>query len=363
MSKIKPLIISRTLPYLGGREVVVNILIKSFSKNGDLCVLTPDNYPKQGKVKKYNSNRDYADILKWVKKQKVTIINCHTFYLADLAIYLSRELNKPLVFTLHGVFIDFYGRKYGKLLKNIYNNSNRIITVSDNYRYNLGKYIGDSSKLITIKNGIDLKVIDKINKNPLYYRKKNHLPEEKFIVLIPARLTYLKGLDYLVEAAKNINDKGILFIVCSPKGRKNFEETVYRNKLKNLLQGNLFNVKFIYLDQDKILEYYQSSNVILLPSLIEGVSISLLEAMALGKTVVATKIGGNREIITHKRNGYIINPKNSKAIKKIILTLKRQRKPLITGKYARQTIVNHFLSDTMVDGYYKIFKEIINENK
>lgn len=362
--KIKPLIISRTLPYLGGREVVVDMLIKSFSQIGPVCVLTPDNYPKQRNIHVHKADENFDSIFKWIQEQQVDVINCHTFYLSDLAFFLSKRLGVPLVFTLHGVFINFYGRRYGKILKKIHTKSDKVITVSDSYRKTLGKYVGDLSRLTTIKNGIDLELIDKVRrKSSAHYRKKNGLPQNKFIVMTPARLTYLKGLDYLIEAIKTTTDKKIMFLICSPNGRNNTEEVVYKNKLKNCLKKNSSNVRFLNLNQETVLEYYQSADVVLLPSLIEGLSISLLEAMAFEKAVVATRVGGNPEIIRHKENGYLIKPKDSKAIKRIILSLKKDYKKSFVGKRGRKTVEKYFSKDTMVENYYKVFKKIRNENK
>lgn len=364
MGNIKPLIISRTLPYLGGREVVVDMLIKSFAQKGPVSVLTPDNYRRTTRVNVHKITRNRKAILKWARKQNVTLINCHTFYLSELAFYLSRELKIPLIFTLHGVFINFYGKKYGEILKRIYSRSHLVITVSNSYKKTLSNYLDDSSKLTTIKNGVDLDLIDKIRaKSSDYYRKKNLLPKDKFIVLTPARLTYLKGLNYLLEAINKIDDKEILFIIASPKGRKNQEETLYKKKLINFARGKHAGLKFLSLDQNKILEYYQSSDLIVLPSLVEGISISVLEAMAFEKTVIATRVGGNPEIIDNKKNGYLIRSKNAESIKKTILLIKNNFTALDTGKIGRRMVEKSFLRDRMIKNYYKAFKKVTDENK
>lgn len=360
--KIKPLIISRTLPYLGGREIIVDKLIKFFSENGLVSVLTPDKYCKVKNASVYSSDNSYKNILKWSNQQNVDIINCHTFYLADLAIYLSKKLNKPLVFTLHGVFIDYYGKKYGVLLKKICNHSDKIITVSDRYRKNLSNFIGKKSKIVTIKNGIDLKSIDKFNKTKEYYRNKNKLPLNKFIIVTPARLTYIKGLDFLVRAIKEIRDKEIFFVICSPKGRKNKEEMAYKNKLKSISKNKLINLRFKYLDNNEIFEYYKSADVIVLPSLLEGISISLLESMACSKIVVATRVGGNPEIIKNNKNGYLIKSEDVNSIVEIIKKIRKVNR-LAIEKEARKTVVKYFKSSNMFINYYKIFKEILYENK
>ncbi|MCK5026851.1 MAG: glycosyltransferase family 4 protein [Candidatus Pacebacteria bacterium] len=341
---------------------MVDKIIKEFASKGVVCVLTPDNYPQKKNVYRYSTDRNFEEILKLVKKQNIDVINCHTFYLADLAIYLSKELQKPLVFTLHGVFIKYYGEKYRELLRKIYDNSDKIITVSDNYRNSLSKYIRDVSKIITIKNGIDLEPIDSLNKAKEYYRDKNKIPLNKFVIVVPARLTYIKGLDYLIKALNKIKDKEILVFICSPKGRKNKEEVVYKNKLKSVLHNNLPILRFKYLDNGEMFEYYKSADLVLLPSLIEGISISILEAMAFSKTIVTTDVGGNPEVIDNKRDGYLIKPRSSKAIFDVIRQIKENDNILI-GKSARKKVEKDFLSSKMFNDYYKVFKQVIYENK
>lgn len=358
----KPLIVSRTIPYLGGREIMVDKLIKFFAKNKGVCVVTPDKYPVFNNVSIYNANKDYEKILKWSKKQDIGVVNCHTFYLADLVIYLSKKLNKPLVFTLHGVFIDYYGKKYGSLLKKIYDNSDKIITVSDGYKKDLRNFLKKRTKIETIKNGIDLSMIDSLNKTKKFYRGKNKLSLSKFIVVVPARLNYIKGLEFLVRAINKIDDRDILFVVCSPKGRYNKKELVYKNKLKTILSDNSNNLLFKYLNNGEVFEYLKSSDIVLLPSLIEGISISLLEAMAFGKTVVATKVGGNTEIIKNGENGYLIRSQNVDDIIKIINKLKKKDLSKIE-KGARKSIEKNFTSNIMFDKYQNLFKKIIYENK
>lgn len=361
MQRIKPLIISRTLPYLGGREIIVDKLINFLHQEYDVAVLTPDDYPEKD-IQIYSTNNKFIDILKWVKKQNITVINCHTFYLADLSIFLSQKLRVPLVFTLHGVFVDYYDKRYGFLLEKIYKNSEHIITVSEDYQKKLGKYIGESKKIITIKNGIDLKQIDQINKTKEFYRKKNKLPMDKYVVLTPARLSYLKGLDYLVKAVNMFKDNSFfMFMICSPKGRSNDDEITYKNKLKSLLNDNASNVKFINLDNKKILEYYKAADVILLPSLIEGISISLLEAMALSKIIITTRTGGNPEIIEDGVNGYLIKPRNANAILKILKeVILRDNSSIILN--ARKSAENLNINK-MFDSYCGVFKMSKYENK
>lgn len=354
--KIRPLFVSRMIPYLGGREIMVDQLVKSFSKNGSL-VITPDKYKPPKGVKTFDANKSFDKILEWAKRKEIDVVNCHTFYLADLAIFLAYNLRKPLVFTLHGVFLDHYGQKYGELLKKIYDHSDKVITVSDNYNERLAQYLGNNSKLSTIKNGVPLGKIDKIKQSALKLRKKFHISTKLFVVVIPARLTYLKGLEYAVKAAKNTKDKDILYVICSPASRKNKEEAVYKNCLKSII-GRKKNLKFFTLKNGDVLECFKMADVVLLPSLVEGISISLLEAMALSRTVVATAVSGNMEIIQNSINGYLIKEKSPSDIINKIKSIKLGvLKP--TGYKARKTIEKKFTNKKMCESYYKLFLKII----
>ena len=359
--EIRPLIISRTLPFLGGREVIVDKLVKFFSNRRRVAVLTPDEYPRAEGVSVCSTESTFSQILDWAKKQKVDVISCHTFYLSDFAFKLSRELKVPLVYTLHGVFIDFYDKKYGGILKQIYKNSSVVVTVSDGYKKTLGDFLGSHKRLVTIKNGIGLSSIDRPQKTSGFYRRKHSIPENKFVVVIPARLHYIKGLDYVIEAANKIESKEILFVVCSPKGRGDDEERAYKSRLLASL-NNCRDVIFRCLGHEEMLEFYRSADIVLLPSLIEGISISVLEAMASRKIVVATRVGGNTEIIRDGENGYLISPKNVNDIVASITNI-QQTDFKKMGEKARQTVEDQFLEERMFEEYEHIFHTVKNENQ
>ncbi len=110
----------------------------------------------------------------------------------------------------------------------------------------------------------------------------------------------------------------------------------------------------------------KKADLILLPSLIEGISISILEAMSLGKIVAATKVGGNPEIIKDGINGFLFKPKSSNLIIKTIdriLKLNQSSKKIIS-RNAVLTAKNKFDINLMLRQYKYIFNNLINyENK
>jgi glycosyltransferase involved in cell wall biosynthesis len=221
MSKLKIVIVSRALPYLGGREVIVNRLIYNFlNKNVDILLITPDNYPNKN-IKVVKSTLSYKSILNKVKNFNPDIINCHTFYFHDLSFKLSKDIDKPLISTLHGIFISLYGKNYKKLIKKIVKESEKVIVVSNNFKKALEKTFKIKNKILSIRNGIEKQTSNGFK-----------LRSNKITILIPARFNKIKGIEYAIKAMKLIDNRLFSLIISSPKGRKNIEETIYRNKIK-----------------------------------------------------------------------------------------------------------------------------------
>lgn len=346
MTKMKIVIISRTLPYLGGREIIVDKIIRSLSERGvKILLITPDNY-KNKKIRIVKSSHNYQYILKKILEFNPDVINCHTFYFYNLALKLSKDLNKPLITTLHGIFINIYGKSYRQLIKKIIINSNQVIVVSDNFKNTLEKEFHIKNKIVCIKNGI---------KKPIF--KDNSITHKQKIIIVPTRLHKVKGIEYAIKAMKKLDNNIYKMIISSPKGRNNFDEVLYELELKKLSKD--LNIKFEKNNQSKLFNRLKHSDVCLLPSLSEGISLSILETMSLGKIAIATKVGGNSEIIRNNINGFLIPPRNCDIIaEKIIKISKMSHSRIRKICYrAAKTIDDNFNERKMVDQYYKLFKK------
>lgn len=353
MNKIRPLIISRTLPYLGGREVMVDEIIKYFSKNGAVWVLTPDKYKGSKGIHIINQLNPDKNIIEALRKNGVNIVNCHTFYLFDAASRIAERLDVPLVFTLHGVFIGIYGGKYDDVIGKLSKKSSLVVTVSKTYLKKLKEtFPAEVDKFVKIQNGI------KSSKRAFPMKNASQI---KYIV-VPARLNKLKGLEYVAKAANQMKD--VRFCICHPSGRmNNVQENKYKNKLVKK-SGNLLHFKM--LDHEDMLSEMRKADLILLPSLIEGISIAILEAMSLGKIVAATKVGGNPEIIKDGVSGFLFEPKSGDAIMKTVARISEidQTKRKMISRNATSTVRGKFDINIMLRKYKEIFNYLISdENK
>jgi len=93
------------------------------------------------------------------------------------------------------------------------------------------------------------------------------------------------------------------------------------------------------------------------PSVNEGLSVSVLEAMAAGKPVIATDVGGAQEVLTHQRTGILIPPESSSAIAAAIIDLLDQpEKRAALAQAAREHVVQEFGVQRMVEGYRGVYE-------
>lgn len=143
----------------------------------------------------------------------------------------------------------------------------------------------------------------------LFCRCSNNLQEFSLpynnYVLYAGMLIYLKGIHVLIESMARVVERyeqQLLLIAGSGEYYKELEKLVYDRKLEN-------NVVFLgHLDQRTLALYMQNCMVLVLPSLSEGLGRVLIEAMACGKPVIGTNVGGIPELIKDGENGFLISP-------------------------------------------------------
>lgn len=172
-------------------------------------------------------------------------------------------------------------------------------------KYNIG------NKVLVIPNGIDIDVFDSVC---VRSQKFNN----NFIVLWVGRFRTEKGIEYLIRA--------MLFLV----GRiKNIRllligEGPMELKLKELTKKLNLDEFIVFIGKvpnEKIPEYMLYSDVFVLPSITEGFPLVLLEAMASGLPIIASRVDGIPEIIQDGKNGFLVEPANPNAIAQSILKI------------------------------------------
>jgi len=136
-------------------------------------------------------------------------------------------------------------------------------------------------------------------------------PDRQQRLVTVANLIPLKGIDILIRALHNGPTVKLIVIGDGPE-RERLEKLSRELKLENYVTFTGF------ISQEKLAEHLQSSNIFVLPSLSEGVPRSILEAMACGMFVIATRVGGVPDVVTDGKNGLLVQPNDAKALSEAI---------------------------------------------
>lgn len=188
-------------------------------------------------------------------------------------------------------------------------------------------------------------------------RAELSLGREAKVVTFVGRLVYAKGLDWLLEVWKTVyqaEPRARLLIVGDGPERPSL---MARSEELSLQDSVTFTGR-----QEDVYKFFAVSDVFVLPSRLEGVSNSLLEAMsqALPVVVADDRLGGNRSVITDKRDGIIIPQGDSDEFARVLLSLLGDPSlRLEMGKRARQKVEDAFSIDSVSRRYRQVYHELL----
>ena len=294
-----------------------------------------DGYKKNYLEKKYND----------IKFKEINFLNQNNSFLLNIKIltqifliFIKNNIHiahnftaRPIVFVSL-VSIFFLKTKVINTITGLGNNffANKIIY---KYLYNL---LFLKSYIVVFQNNQDKKIIinflkKKINKRIIYPSVKFKEKESnsrikiknKIVFLMHSRMIKQKGVIEFIDAIKKLNreerKRSLFFLIGNPD--KNNPSSISQKYL-NKLQKH-YHINYIR-HQSNISKYLEKSDVIVLPSYGEGLPASLLEGLFFKKAIITTKTNGCSEMVIDNYNGFLVRPKNSsdiyKVIKKIIKT-------------------------------------------
>lgn len=241
----------------------------------------------------------------------------HVHHFSPAAYYLALAKKKPIIFTSHSGFLisDFPfpdSRLERFMRKLVFRQADRVIALSQNEALILEKkYKVKKDKIHIIHNALDLKLYP--SPDPF----SNGEPSS-FSLLSVGQLDHHKGHRYLLEAmveiVKRHPEVHLRIITHNPKLLKEYLSFCTAHDLED----------HVVIESAKktkdLIEDYRNCDIYVQPSLVESFGITITEAMACGRPVVATDVGGVRENVGDEA-GILVPPKNSKELAKAIVTL------------------------------------------
>lgn len=213
----------------------------------------------------------------------------------------------------------------------------------------------DKGEIVHIPNGIDTSVFYSAGsiEEKKELRKKLSLPCKKMVTFV-GRLDPQKRADLLIEVFKEVHrlfNSAYLVIIGDGPERKKLEEMADENIL---IKGVVSNVA----------EYLRASDLLVLPSLAEGMSNVILEAMATGLPVITTNISSNPEVIDNGIDGVLLDPEDKSGFKKNILKILTDESfASKIGQNAREKVVEKFSIESIAEKYRELFDRLVNRRK
>lgn len=278
----------------------------------------------------------------------------HTAFLPGIARTLKVLFGIKFIITTHGSDLEYLekDRRFIGLINDANRVARYITAVSEFTKQKYLEMFGENlaHKTKVIMGGVSLANFKKDREKIDQINKKYDLKNKK-VILFTGRLTKNKGVEYLINAASDI--KGTVLIVGGGYDRKRLGGIIKEKKLKNVIMAG-----YIKADQSEFFHtFYERADVYVSPSVWEEpLGLTILEAMAAGTPVIATKRGGIVSVIKDGENGFFVNPRNSKQIAETVnMLLLNDKLRQKVSKNAAKTIADNFTWEKIAAQFEEIY--------
>ena len=276
------------------------------------------------------------------------------------AIFAARLARVPVaIHSEHGYELDILGGlpfRRRILCRVLFPMADAVFAVTNELQtYHSGQSCLAAEKIRVIYNGVDTDRFVPLSSDAARVRRDSGLPTDRFLIGSVGRLVPIKDHSTLLQAAELLlrqgNNLHVLLVGDGPE-RARLEQYVASTPE---LSGR---VTFLGAS-DRVPELLKAMDVFVLPSISEGMSNTILEAMATGLPVVATRSGGNLEMINHEFSGLLFAPRDVRTLVSLLVRLIESadlRRHL--GEGARRRAVERFSLAKMVRCYRDLYFEL-----
>lgn len=298
----------------------------------------------------YFIHQSYLCCKKLIKEKNIDVIDAGEPICAGLmCVGLKKNVKKDFVVQVQGQLFNlpssysWLRRKLiGKITKYVCQHAERLRVVSEEIRKSAIENGIDKEKIYISPSRCDMEIFDsrKYQKEAYEIRKSYGCQNNDFVMIFVGRLIPAKDVSSILEAIAEIikRYKNIKALIV---GSGELEPELKEKSKKLQLENHVFFCGMIpYTEIPTILA---AGDIFVSPSLDEGLSRSVLEAMAMELAVIVTPVGGNPEIIRNGETGYFVAVKNPKQIaERIIYLMKHPDEMKRIQKNARQRIADHY---------------------
>lgn len=214
----------------------------------------------------------------------------------------------------------------------------------------------DASLTHLIPNGVDTATWSPVSPSERAVLRAKLGLNDRPVALFSGRLEPQKGLEALLESWKLIvaNHPDAALILAG----RGSQEVLLREKADR--SGISSSVRFLgQLKPDDLRDYYRVADLFVLPSLAEGLSNALLEAMSCGLPVVASRVGGTEDLVSDGVNGLLMEPGSIQPLADAILRLLEDHPAALQkGMRARETVESGYSLERVAERYLELYRSL-----
>jgi glycosyltransferase involved in cell wall biosynthesis len=305
--------------------------------------------------------RGLVRLTRFLRSEPYHIVHTHTSKAGFVGRLAARLAGVPvIVHTAHGFAFHEESpaavRRFYSALERLASRwCDRIVTVSEFHRtWAIELGMCSPRRIMAIPNGIP-EVVRNREVGIAEVRREMGARQGDLVILSMARLAPDKGLEYLIEAATMLPATGRpIRIVIAGDGpeRDRLEQRAGR-------LGVTDRVVFLGFRQD-VGALLAATDLVVLPSLREGLSIALLEAMAAGKPIIATSIGSQREVASRADMARLVRPADALALSQAIVSLAGDEALMASlGASARALYQSRYTENRMLQSYKRLYFDLL----
>lgn len=298
------------------------------------------------------------------RREKPTIVHTHTSKTGLLGRWAAFWARVPIIIhtphghVFHGYFNSFVSLvfKYMEIITTAI--TDKIIAVSDQEKRDyLQHRVGSDERIIPIYSAVNLKRFIDLDVDIQAKKEELGIPRNYNVVGTVGRLVTIKGPEFLVKAAQKVVEQ-IPETVFVFVGDGDLHEEL--EKLADDL-GIRENILFAGWHRD-VAEILYTFDVFVLPSLNEGMGKVLVEAMAAGKPIVASDVGGIVDLVKNNKNGFLVPPKDVEGLAKHIATILQDKKlAKRLGDYGKEMVYPKFDVSMRIEKVEQLYEDLIRE--
>lgn len=295
------------------------------------------------------------EIAKLVRKVQIDIVQTYLFD-ADVYAMLAARLGRPPVVITTRRAIKRHKPNHVRAYRWTNRFTNQIIVNSDAVRrFTVDHEHASPEKVVVIPNGIDLDRFASGNRGPL----RDHLGADENAVLIGAvgTIRRVKGQAVLYEAMRDLlqtrSDVRLVLIGAT--------DITYAGELKRRVQSDGLDARVHFTGpMQNIPDVLAALDIFVLPSLSEGMSNALIEAMAAGKPIVATDVGGNAENLAGGQVGILVPPDDPSAMRAGICSLLQDpERQMQYGRWAQERARLEYGIESSLERHEDLYKRLL----